>query len=398
MGFTHAPAERPGFIERSGFSAWYDPQKILGGILLCGLLVRVWLCFFTHLPHLYKDSYEYVQQADTLLAGGYTNYFPNGYPAMLAVLKLIGGEHMIGLLLCLNILLSVLAVWFVYDIAVRTLERRSIALIAAVLVAFFPTQLNYVRWVSTEVPTEFFMLGAFFFYYRKKNWLTGLFFGLATIVRTDEAPVFIGLIILEIFWQRKFNLRLLAGAFLPILLVGSYCWVKTGNFSIAGHGKVNIIYSVTASGGYVDWYLQDKHPEIKTTGQAVQMYLDHMKAEPAGFMRQKAANLWELWGFYPSSSDGNRNWVSRLGIGLGNAFMLFFGFYAWWKNRKIFAVFVLMLPFAVATPLHTLLLALPRYTYPVEPFMLVLAAWTIHRIIAPQTSAPKIAAPRVAAS
>jgi hypothetical protein len=368
----------------------HAPKKILGAILLLALLLRVWLCFFTHLPHLYKDSYEYIEQGDTLLAGGYTNYFPNGYPAMLALLRLIGGERMISLLLGVNILLSVLAVWFVYDIAMRLFQRTQVALIAAALVAFFPTQLNYVRWVSTEVPTEFFLLGAFYFYYRGKNWMSGLFFGLATIVRTDEAPVFILLIIVEALWRKKFNLRLLAGAFLPILLVASYCDLKTGNFSIAGHGRVNILYSVTASGGYVDWYLQDKHPEINTTGKAVKMYLDHMKAEPGEFMKQKLANLWELWGFYPSSSDGNRGWVSRLGIGLGNAFMLCFGIYAWWKNRKVFAVFVLMIPFVVATPLHTLLLALPRYTYPVEPFMLVLAAWTLHRLIArflPQAAA-----------
>jgi hypothetical protein len=367
------------------------PKKILGAILLLALLVRVWLCFFTHLPHLYKDSYEYINQGDTLLAGGYINYFPNGYPAILALLRLIGGGKMIGLLLLVNIGMSVLAVWFVYDIALRIFRHTPVALIAAFLAAFFPTQLNYVRWVSTEVPTEFFLLGAFYFYYREKKWMSGLFFGLATIVRTDEAPVFVLLIIVEALWQKKFNWRLLAGSFLPILAVGFYCYGKTGNFSIAGHGKVNILYSVTASGGYVDWYFQDKHPEIGTTGQAVKMYLDHMKTEPGEFMKQKLANLWELWGFYPSSSDGNRGWVSRLSIGLGNAFMLFFGIYAWWKNRRIFAVFIVMIPFIVATPLHTLLLALPRYTYPVEPFMLLLAAWTLHRLIAGRL--PRIVAP-----
>lgn len=357
------------------------PAKWLNGILLIGFLLRVAFCFFTHLPHMHRDSIDYFKQADSLLAGGYINYFPNGYPFMIAAVKGIAGGYAISVLLWLNIILSTLTIWFVYDIGKRLFRQEEVALLAALLVAVFPTQLNYVRWLMSEVPTLFFLLGAFFFYYRDRKWVSGLFFGLATVVRTDEAPVFLLLIVAALVFCRKWEVRLLIGALLPILAVGYYCYLKTGDFSIAGHGKVNILYSITASGGYVDWYFQDKHPEIQTTGQAIGMYVDHIKHEPGEFIRQRLANLWELWGFYPSSSDGNRGLLSRLGIGLENAFMLFLGLYGWWKNRKNFNISVLILPFLVATPMHSLLLALPRYTYPVEPFMILLAAWTVHRIL-----------------
>jgi len=369
--------------------AWADawlgsgkgPQKILTGILLLGFFLRVYVCFFTHLPHMHRDSLDYFKQSGALLAGGYINYFPNGYPFIVALFQAMGGDHAIALLLWLNILLSTLTLYFVHDMGKRIFGHESIGLMAAFIVAVFPTQLNYVRWLMSEVPTAFFLLGAYYFYYRDRKLLSGLLFGFATVVRTDEAPVFILLLVAAAIYRKRMEWRLLAGALLPILLTGTYCYLKTGNFSVAGHGKVNILYSITASGGYVDWYFQDHHPEVKTTGQAIGMYMDHVRNEPGEFIRQRLANLWELWGFYPSSSDGNRGWASRAGIGLCNAFMLFFGIYAWWKNRRSYSALILLIPFLVVTPLHSLLLALPRYTYPVEPFMILLASWTLHRII-----------------
>jgi hypothetical protein len=376
---------------RSRIDPWLATDRgvrsMLNGIVLVGFLLRVYVAYFTHLPQMDRDSYEYFSQADKLLAGGYVNYFPQGYPFIIALFKLIAGDRAAMMLIAMNVLMSTLTIWFVFDIGKRIFRRVSIGLIAALIVAVLPTQLNYVRWLMTEVPTAFFLLGAFFFYFRGRKWLSGLFFGLATIVRTDEAPIFVLLFALALLWERRWDLRMLAGAILPLLLVGFYCYSKTGNFSIAGHSRINIMYSITASGGYVDWYYQDKHPEVTTTGQAVKLYIDHMKADPGGYVKQKLANLWELWGFYPSSSDGNRGRIARLGIGLENVFMLLFGLYGWWQNRRSFSIFVLILPFAVALPLHTLLLALPRYTYPVEPFMVLLGAWTLYRIGMGRTAA-----------
>lgn len=356
-------------------------KRVLMGILALGFLLRAYVAFFTRLPHMHKDSFEYFHHAEALLAGGYINYFPNGYPFIIALLKLITGNGVVTALLWMNILMSVAVIFFVSDIGKRLFPGTFIGLLAAFIVAVFPTQINFARWLLTEAPTAFFLVGAYFFYFREKKWLSGLFFGLATVVRTDEAPVFLLLILAAMIWRRKFEIRLLAAAMLPILLLGYYCYLKTGQFSIAGHGRVNIMFSITACGPDIDYYYQDKHPEITTTGQALGLYFRHMRSEPVEFMKQRLANLWELWGFYPSSSDGNRGWLSRVVIGLGNAFMVIFGIYAWWKNRKEFPIFVMIFPFVIVAVMHSMLLAIPRYTYPVEPFMILLGAWTIYRKI-----------------
>ena len=65
----------------------YYSKKILLGILTIGLLCRIFISFFTSLPHYHTDSQDYFLQADAILRGGYTNFFPNGYPFLVALVK-----------------------------------------------------------------------------------------------------------------------------------------------------------------------------------------------------------------------------------------------------------------------------------------------------------------------
>ena len=364
-----------------------DARKALAAILSVGFLARIYICFFTSLPNMHVDSYEYYRQADTLLAGGYTNFFPNGYPLLVVLAKSISASRTIPLLLGLNILLSTLTIYFTYDIAKRIFDGPPVALMAALIIAVFPSQINCVRWLTTEVPSSFFLLGAYFFYYRRRYWGSGLFFGLASVIRTNIGPVFILLILAELFWLKKFNYRVFLGALLPILLIASYCYWMTGSFAVSGNTRINILYAVTASGGKVDYYMGDKHPEINTAEKALQLYWDHLKESPGEFIRQRLANLWELWGC-PSAADGGRGMGSRILMLTGNLFMLIPGLMGWWKNRNIFNRAVLLLPFVVVTPIHVLLIAIPRYTYPVEPFMILLAAWLMVYLLTRCTGSP----------
>lgn len=378
--------------QTSGLNTSPTAQKILAGILITGILLRIYICFFSHLPNMHKDSYEYYKQADTLLAGGYTNYFPNGYPFLIALVKALSVVHTDSILLWCNILMSSLTIWFVYDIGKRLSGQTSLALAAAGILAVFPSQINYVRWLMTEVPTSFFLLGAFFFYYRRSYAWCGIFFGIAMVVRTNVAPVFflllLGHLIFMLRRERPLSARkapftwktqilLLAGFFGPVLLVSYYSYVKTGAFSVSGNNQINILYSVTASGPYIDFHLGEEHPEINTSGKALHMYIDHMVSSPLQFTRQRLANLWELWGFYASDANGGRGVGSRILLGAGNFFLVVFGLIGWWFYRKEFSVSILLLPFVVVTLLHTFLFAMPRYTYPVEPFMILLATWAL---------------------
>jgi hypothetical protein len=346
-------------------------------IFAIGIVLRIYIAFFTSLPHMHRDSIDYFGQADALMRGGYINYFPNGYPFIIAFVKTISPNATTDILLWLNIVLSFLQIYMAYDIAKRIFGSEKTALLAAIIIAVFPTQINYVRWLTSEVPSSFFLLGGYFFYLRKQNWLSGLCFGLATVIRTELLPIVILIAIIELWRNRSLNIRLAAATAIPMLIVAGYCYMKTGNFSIAGHSRVNILLSVSASGSYVDWNFVDKHPEINTSSKATKMYLDHLKADPMEYAKIRMINLWELWGFYPSSSDGNRGTISRIVIGLENFFMLVFGIWGWWRNRRNRFALIMILPFVIVTAVHVLLLALPRYTYTAEPFMIILASWAL---------------------
>ncbi|WP_431214337.1 ArnT family glycosyltransferase [Puia sp. P3] len=363
-------------------------KKALTILLVAGFLIRVAFVFFVPLIHMHRDSFEYYRQAEILREGRYLNYFPNGYPLMVFIAKQITANHSQTLLLWLNIFMSTTTIWFVYDIALRTLKNRTVALTAGIIFAIFPPLLNYVRWIMSEGPTFFFLLGSYYYYFRQKNWLSGLFFGLTTLVRTNIAPVFLLIVAIELVWKRRLNYRLLITAFIPIILLGSYCYLQTGKFSIEGNARINILYSVTAKGNYIDFEIGDKYPQIDTEDKAVQLYMDHMKKEPGEFLSQRIANLWELWGFVASDAQGFRSPATRLMLGLCNFFLVVFGIVGFWLNRRSFDAWLLILPFVVLTGIHTILVAIPRYAYPAHPFMIIFGSWTIWWLLSLKKKAP----------
>jgi hypothetical protein len=355
-------------------------RRYLTGILLLGALLRIGITFFTSLPHMHKDSWGFFSQADTLLAGGYTDYYPNGYPLIVALFKYIFGSHAEIALLWLNIAFSLCSIGFMYDIAKRISGQASYGLLAAALLAVFPSQINYVRWLTSETPTPFFLIGGYFFYYRRQWALCGIFLALATLIRPNVGPVLVLLAIVHLIHTRRLPPMLIAGFLLPLIILGFYCKSRTGQFSVAGNSRVNILFAVTASGPDVDFSMPDKHPEANTSGKAFHLYIEHAKTDPILFLRQRLANWWELWGFYASPASGTRSIGSRLLLGAGNLFLLGFGLAGWWIQRRNYPVSILIIPFLIITAVHVLLVAMPRYTYPCEAFLLLLATWALQAL------------------
>lgn len=353
-------------------------KRALWAIMALALAARIYLCFFTHLPHTEVDSYGYLSQADTLLQGGYTDYFPNGYPIIIALIKLVtGAQYLIPALLWLNILMSLATLWFVFDIAHRLSNKYTYGVLAAAILAFFPTQINYVRWVYSEMPAGFFLVGAFFFYYRKQWIAAGLFFGIATMIRNNIQPIFLILFVIHIIHGKRIPWALIIATAIPLIALGSYCKIKTGKFSTAGNSRINILFAASADGTDVDFTMGDKHPEAQTTGQAMKVYLDSAKDHPVRFIKQRADNLWVYWGFYSTEANGGRGLGARLLLGLGNLYLIVFGLWGWWRQRKYYPVSIMIIPFVILTVLHSMLVALPRYTYPVEPFLILLSVWAV---------------------
>jgi hypothetical protein len=356
------------------------PGLALIFILSIALALRVYICFFSQLPHIHRDSGDYIKQAEALLNRQYINYFPNGYPLIIAFIKFIAGNFTLTILLWLNVFMAVTTTFFTYKISKILFKNEGLALFAALLFAILPTQINISRWLISEVPTAFFLSGAYLLFLKRKYFWAGFFFAICSFIRTEMMMIFILFIVFDLLFLKKINLYFIVSFCIPLLIVAFYCKHKTGEFSLAGHGKVNIMLSITASGSNIDWSINDRHPEIKTKDGAMKKYLDHLKSEPREYIKQRAANFWELWGM-PSTSEGNRNFIARLVMLIENIFMLLGAIIAWWINKKRVDVFRLIYPFAVVTIVHVLMVATPRYTIPVEPFMIILATWLVFWMI-----------------
>ncbi len=357
-----------------------NENKLLLWIVCIGALIRIYVCFGSTLPHMHRDSWDYFKQADALLAGGYINYFPNGYPAIIAYVKVFAGANTEMAMLWLHIIMAVATMYFVYKISKLVFKNISLALFTILILAIYPTQINLVRWLTSEIPTTFLLTAAYLSFYKNKYWISGILLGAATLVRTEVIFIAALLIVCQLLFSKKINYRLAIAFLIPVILMGMYCKFKTGKFAIAGHSRVNIMYSITAAGADIDWKYIDKHPEITTDKQATDAYISHLKNEPVQFIKERAANLWELWGI-PSSADGTRSNASRWMIAAGNFVLVFFGIAAWWINRKNLFAFVLILPFVIITGLHTMMYSLQRYTFPAEPFMIILAMAILYQWI-----------------
>jgi hypothetical protein len=366
---------------------WIKPNGLwLMGILTVGLVMRIAFCFFLSLTHLHTDTFMYFHQAFAILAGKYINYAPNGYPLLIALsIKLFSPQLLNYSLLWTNIIMGTCTIWLVYQITLMTFKNRMTALIAAGLMALYPNQLNYTRWILTEIPCTFFLVACFYLYLKNFQYASGLMLGFSALFRTPILPI--GLLIAgyHLLSKGKVAYKLLAGLILPLLMIASYCYFVTGRFSITGNETVNVVYAVSSytkeTKGEIDWTAPKHHPEITTSSQAWKLYFIHAKKNPIQFIRQRISSLWELWGFYPTSLGGTRGVPSRLLIGLCNLVLIIGSGWCFWKNKKKRQIYLILLPFLSLSAIYTLLVSLARYTVPMEPFLIILTSWSITTVI-----------------
>jgi 4-amino-4-deoxy-L-arabinose transferase-like glycosyltransferase len=168
-----------------------DRIKPIYLILVGALLLRLgWTIFTPALPT--SDFATYNSLARRVVAGlGYPDSFRvPGYPFFLATFYAIFGDHLLVVKL-INVVLGALTCLFTYIIARKTFNDR-VALLAALIVALFPSLILYAGLVASENLFICLLLASatlflFSFERLKCRWFllvaSGFFLGLATLVR-----------------------------------------------------------------------------------------------------------------------------------------------------------------------------------------------------------------------
>ncbi len=338
-------------------------------ILSAALLMRIYSVAVNGMCYTI-DSQNYIKQAKLLLEGHYSIYFPNGFPLIIAFFLPLKNFISLGTcLIILNIILSVITVYFVYKICRNSFSNKYIAYIAVVIAAIYPNQIKYVHWFLSEVPAAFFITLSLYLITKKKYIISGAALGMASMIRTTLLPIGVLFSFYLFIRKNSYVYKYLAFFCLVILAFLTYGYAKTGYFTIGQNAAHNLSitteYSDTASFPKV---------HLKTLNGSLHDYISFAFNNPSDFFSERLENLWDLWGPMPpwdESWKGGFNFFWKIGIRFPLLLLAIFGFIVADKNfTSVFSIIAI----ATITIVHFLYFADPRFTYTIEPFAIILAS------------------------
>ena len=330
-------------------------------LLIIAFFVRIIAATYSGMPHYTIDSHNYILQAEILKNGGYNNYFPNGYPLIILIVSMFSPLEY-GLL-WLNIILSLFTVLLVYLIAENLTGNLYTALLCAAALTFYPTQVNYVHYILTEVPVTFFLALAVYLFQKEKLVYFGLALGFAVIIRTTLVFVpFLFFLYLFFNHKRREGITwLLSFLIIPLLLM-FWGYIVSGNFTLGRNFTHNIYVTIN-----------ERYNPSYSKIQGITAYFNYMISSPVQFFTGRIHSFWNLWGFLPSVADGFRDrFIFRILVGLRFP-LLILGIYGYMKSGSKRIPFLLILPAISITLIHTMFFSNTRFTVPAEPFLIILA-------------------------
>lgn len=353
----------------------------LAVVLRAGVVVASWEAWYS------TDSWHYLRLARDILEGAPTSERSNGYPLLIAALaRLLPGGSIPLALVGLNVAASAAVVLLVGLIG-RGVAGWGVGLLAALGTALYPNQLNYVRYILTEAPTTLLLVAAVWLLLRRRvatrdAFLAGVLLGLGVLLRSSLLGVGVSVLAVLVLFRRPWreSTGLVAGAALVGLFnVGL---IAGGVIAPTQHTGPNMLISIqsTSSEGLV-FSTEAFSPEERAAPLAT--YLRFAVDRPATFLHQRASALWELWGPWPAAGDPDapRSALIRLLIGIRLALLLLAAGGLVRHHRRLEA-WMLAAPLLAITAIHVAFFATPRFTYVVEPFAFVLAAWWVHDFVA----------------
>lgn len=343
-------------------------------IFVGALVIRLLVVYLTHGHWFNTDSYAYIKQAEAIISGQPFGYFPNGYPFIIALAKITAGESLcIYFLLLLNVLLSSSSVILCYLIGRKIFDEKTGVIIAVVLM-FYPNQLNYVREIMSEVPAEFFLVAGLYAFLRRRYFISAILLLVTSYIRTEFIPValILGLILIlrDKTWMNVYKYA--AGVIVVILVVAVIRYEGVVE-PPANLGK-NLLIAVNTNSQEGLTFSTNRYSKDQIA-HPITTYLSFVGSHPSKFISQRLWSFWEFWGPWPG--DGNdpsarRSTLAKCIIGTRFFFLILalFSIFLYWHRWE---PWVLLMPVLVITTVHFLFYSTPRYEYVIEPLVIILA-------------------------
>ena len=342
------------------------------------------MAFLAGVPHLGSDGLTYIQMGDAILDGKPVSFYSNGFPILLAAIAhLMGDADPQPAWLAVIVLMSTGIVAFVHLIARRWLEP-AFALAAMAVIAVWPTQLYYTAQFLSDVPATFFLAFGVHLALRQQPVSAGFVLGIATLIRDSLLPSVLllganGMVDPE---PRRDMARLL----LAVAIVQAFEWVLQARGMTAPPftASLNLLLAATSmSTAGIPAAPPGLSPEQMAHPWATYFWfaLEH----PGTFLLQRLASLYELWGSWPHAGDPNapRGVLVRLIIGLRFP-LLILALGGLWIGRRHLETRMVAAPLVALTAVHIAFFSgSPRFTIPMEPAAIILAAVAVQRLVKP---------------
>lgn len=344
----------------------------LVAIISVSFIVRLYISFIGD-PFLYSgDSYSYVREAEAILAGNWSTRLPKGYPFIIAVFSVIFGDLRDPALIVLNaVMWSGSAVIAFYLVRHRT-GGEAWALLAALIVSFWPTHFIWTRSIMSEIPAAFLLASGTALIWFRHHVCGALAIGFCVIVRPSllpAVPLMSAVLLFRDGWKRA--AMVLIVAILPQVAVSLIGSAKSPDYH-SSHTAEAILLS--------DVHRKDRSTFVykgESTGEAVEKYLNNVISDPVRYFSLRAHFLNMLWGPWPERNlglggKGPTSVKNNLLIGLQFP-LIMLALLSFFYRRDLFGLFLLC-PALALTVVHVLLFSTSRYNMTVIPLVSVLAA------------------------
>ncbi len=396
---------------------WWWPCLIMGGALLIRL---AFVLVIDPMPHMAGGDTPWLLAAGHSLLDGTTVEPPPTGPVYLiydGLVQFLAGDAAPQMLRLLNAFWGAALCGCVYWIGRRYFNQPT-AIIAAVVLAINPAFVIEAGNILTESVFLGLLFGALALYavqQESTGWridaVVGGLLALATLTRAVSLLLPIVLVAHLIYLHRKQAVRPLAGLLIAYALVMSiwtgYYWFRWHQLVIGAQGLAANVYL-----GTTNWCgpaCVDAQAGINGTGNNQQQYvqgtLDAIRADPLGYVRHRLENVLDAelqpynTTYYPGDSikvifgnwwaSGHQlndlgaitqsdNFWPKLILYLFHYAALIGGLIGVLIGLRLLGVRLpLYGTLAYFLALHTILTAIPRYLFPIEPVWWLFAAFAL---------------------
>ena len=392
------------------------PQLSLVSICWLALLLRVvWALLVPVVPLSDSAAYDVFAQ-NIWLHGTYgwqpdepTSYWPVGTSAIYAACFWLFG-HTYWPIVIFNIFCSLGVIVYTKHLVVRFLGSEPMAMLAALLLALWPTLIFFTTVLASELPYTLLVLAAFYHLTDKQakilvpGLIAGGLFAAAYYVR-PLAIVPLAIALFCLVMERR-NLWLIVGRGLLVvtllaLLVAPWAYRNYqlyGAFvSMSTNGGATLWMGnhPGTEGGYADLPADVEGLDEYTRNQVLkQRALDNIKAEPVAFVTRTLMKLVKFhtretigitwneggltqrfgsWVVTPLKAVGQLYWMAALALA-------FIGMILYWRQQGFWSLafnpFILL--WSSAAAIHAIIVAQDRYHIPIVPMVAIFAAYGIH--------------------